>query len=167
MKNKPAYTNSDIANALEKYSNMVRRICFLYLKNSDDVDDVFQEVFLALLKNNTKFETSEHEKAWLIRVTINKCKDLLKSFWHRNIDSFDDTQEIIFETKAENELMHVILTLPKKYKDVIYLFYYEDYTVPEIANLLHEKENTIYSQLHRARNLIKEKLGGTEYEYYY
>lgn len=167
MKNTPTYTNSDITSALEKYSDMVRRICFMYLKNRDDVDDIFQEVFLSLLKNNTKFETSEHEKAWLIRVTINKCKDFLKSFWHRNIDSFDETQELVFETKAENDLMHIILTLPKKYKDVIYLFYYEDFTVPEIANLLHEKENTIYSQLHRARNLIKEKLGGTENEYYY
>lgn len=167
MKNTPTYNNSDITDALDKYSNMVRRICFLYLKNSADVDDTFQEVFLTLLKNNTKFETSEHEKAWLIRVTINKCKDLLKSFWHKNMDSFDEQTEMIFETKAENELMHVVLSLPKKYKDVIYLFYYEDFTVPEISRLLNEKENTIYSQLHRARNLIKEKLGGTEYEYHF
>lgn len=165
MTHTPSDKIRDITSQLNKYSDMVRRICFLYLKNSSDVDDIFQEVFLALLKNETVFESADHEKAWLIRVTINKCKDLLKSYWHRNVDSLED-KEVVFETKSENELMQVVLSLPSKYKDVIYLFYYEDYTVPEIAKLFNEKENTIYSKLHRARNLIKEKLGGSEYEYH-
>lgn len=160
-------TNNDIEMVLKKYSDMVRRICFLYLQNSSDVDDVFQEVFLKLLKNHKSFENEEHEKAWIIRVTINKCKDILKSFWKKNIYSIENINniEFQFEHKAENELLKVVLALPKKYKDVIYLYYYESYTVPEMARLLNKKENTIYSNLHRAKKLIKERLGSKEGEY--
>lgn len=149
--------NDKITETLEKYSDMVRRICFLYLKNNADVDDIFQEVFLKLLQRKTPFDSDEHEKAWLIRVTINKCKDVFKSFWHRNIDPIENT-EIIFEEKTDKELMQIVLTLPKKYKDVIYLYYYEGYSVPEMSRLLDKKENTIYSHLHRAKELIKERL---------
>lgn len=167
MKTSANHSNRDITKALESYSNMVRRICYLYLKNNSDADDVFQEVFLALFRAPVQFESSEHEKAWIIRVTINKCKDYLKNFWYRNTDPLEHAKEQVFETEKENELMHVISSLPKKYKDVIYLFYYEDYTVPEISAMLKEKESTIYSQLHRARKLLKEKLGGTENEFHY
>lgn len=155
--------NEKISVALKKYSDMVRRICFIYLHSSADVDDIFQEVFLKLLQNETKFESDEHEKAWLIRVTINKCKDMLKSFWRKKVDATESIEMINkagFEDKAESELMEIVLSLPDKYKDVIYLFYYEEYTVPEIAKLLKKNENTIYSHLHRARALIKQKLGG-------
>lgn len=162
--------NQKIAGTIEKYSDMVRRICFIYLNNSTDVDDVFQDVFLKLLQNKSQFESSEHEKAWLIRVTINKCKDILKSFWRKKIDLTENMEvqsKFNFEDKAENELFNVVLSLPDKYKDVIYLYYYEEYTVPEIAKLLKKKENTIYSHLHRARGLVKEKLGGDKDEYSY
>jgi RNA polymerase sigma factor (sigma-70 family) len=156
--------NANIAAALEKYSDMVRRICFMYLHDYADVDDVFQEVFLNLIQKKTPFENAEHEKAWLIRVTINKCKNNLKSFWRKNTDSIEN-MELPFEDKAENELLQVVLSLPQKYKDVIYLYYYEGYTVPEMAKLLKKNENTIYSHLSRARALIKQKLGGKEYDY--
>jgi RNA polymerase sigma factor (sigma-70 family) len=164
MEQKQVDINENISAALKKYSDMVRRICFLYLQNSTDVDDVFQEVFLKLLQNKTPFRSEEHEKAWLIRATINKCKDLLKSFWRRNTDSIEYI-DLPFEDKTEGELLQVVLSLPRKYKDVIYLHYYEEYTVPEMAKLLNQKENTIYSHLHRARALIKKKLGGKEYDY--
>ncbi len=156
--------NEKITETLEKYSDMVRRICFLYLKNSADVDDIFQEVFLKLLQRKSPFDSDEHEKAWLIRVTINKCKDVFKSFWHRNIDPIENA-ELIFEDNADKELMQVVLSLPKKYKDVIYLYYYEGYSVPEMSKLLDKKENTIYSHLHRAKALIKEKLEVDNHDY--
>ena len=164
MEQKPFDINSSISSALQKYSDMVRRICFLYLHNSADVDDVFQEVFLKLLQNKTPFESAEHEKAWLIRVTINKCKDMLKSFWRKNIDSIEN-MELPFEEKSENELLQVVLSLPEKYKEVIYLYYYEDYSVPEMARVLNKSENTLYSHLYRARALIKKQLGGKEDDY--
>jgi RNA polymerase sigma-70 factor (ECF subfamily) len=156
--------NYNIEVVLEKYSNMVRRICFMYLHNMADVEDVFQEVFLKLILKKEKFESEEHEKAWLIRITINKCKDLLKSFGHRNVDTIEDL-ELPFEDELEGELLKVVLELPEKYKEVIYLYYYEEYTVPQIAKLLKTSHNTIYSQIDRAREIIKQKLGGKENEY--
>ncbi|MGE5628128.1 MAG: RNA polymerase sigma factor [Solirubrobacterales bacterium] len=164
MKQKSLDTNSNITLALETYSDMVRRICFLYFQNSADVDDVFQEVFLKLLQNKIPFESPEHEKAWLIRVTINKCKDILKSFWRKNIDTIENL-ELPFEDEAENELLKVVLTLPEKYMEVIYLYYYEGYSVPEMAKMLGKSEGTLYSNLSRARALIKQKLGGKESDY--
>lgn len=160
MEKTPFGTNDVITEVLEKYSDMVRRICFMYLRNYADVEDVFQEVFLKFLQCNINFENEEHKKAWLCRVTINKCKDICKSFFRKHICSIEGL-ELPFEDPKENEVMSAVLALPPKYKDVIYLFYYEDYTVPEMAKLLKEKGNTIYSKLHRARELLKQKLGGT------
>ncbi|MDD2393203.1 MAG: sigma-70 family RNA polymerase sigma factor [Eubacteriales bacterium] len=157
--------NADsVIRALEKHSDMVRRISFMYLRNKDDVEDVFQEVFLKLLLKKPDFESDEHEKAWLIRVTINKCKDLTSSFWSRNVDTLEG-REIVFEDKAESVLMEAVVNLPKKYKDVIYLFYYEGYSAGDIAKMLNRKENTVYSDLHRARNILRDKLGESADDY--
>jgi RNA polymerase sigma factor (sigma-70 family) len=154
--------NDYIVRALDKYADTVRRICFMYLKNHDDVEDIFQDVFLQLHRYDKGFESDEHEKAWLIRVAINKCKDLHKSFFKSRVSSLND-MEIPYEDKAENDVMQEILALPQKFKDVIYLFYYEGYSVPEISKILGKKENTIYSQMHRARLMLKEKLEGKTY----
>ena len=159
-------TNDVLTEALQKYSGMVRKICFMYLRNYADVEDVFQEVFLKLLQRDIPFENDEHIKAWLCRITINKCKDLCKDYFRKNTCSIEYL-ELPFEDKKENHLMTAVLSLPPKYKDVIYLFYYEEYSVPQIAKLLHQKENTIYSNLHRAREVLKRKLGGLEYVYDY
>jgi len=159
---KTSHGNYDVATeALKNYADMVRRVCFIYLRNYADVEDAFQDVFLKLMQSETKFEDEEHIKAWLCRVAINKCKDMCKSFFRKNVSSIEDI-EIPFEDKVESDVMTAVLSLPPKYKDVVYLFYYEDYTVPEIAKLLGIKENTIYSNLHRARELLKKELGGLE-----
>lgn len=159
------FENDDkIGVALQKYSDIVYRICFIYLRNSPDIDDVFQEVFLKLLQKNLPFESEDHEKAWLIRVTINKCKDVVKGFWQKNINLVENV-ELPLKDSAGNELLQVVLSLPQKYKDVIYLYYYEEYTVPQMAKLLQRNENTIYSNLHRAKGLLKQKLEGKEHEY--
>ncbi len=149
--------NDRIVRALEKYADTVRRISYIYLKNSFDVEDIFQDVFLQLFRYEKSFDSDEHEKAWLIRVTINKCKDFHKSFFRSRVCPLEEL-EIPFEADIENEVMREILALPQKYKNVIYLFYYEEYTVPEISEILQIKENTIYSHLHRARKILKEKL---------
>ena len=157
-------TNDVVTESLQNYSNMVRRICFMYLHHREDVEDVFQEVFLKLLQSDVVFENEEHRKAWLCRITINKCKDLCKTFWRKQVDSIED-QEIPVNDPVESEILQAVLALPTKYKDVIYLFYYEEYSAAEIAALLHLKENTVYSHLHRARELLKHRLGGCDYEY--
>ncbi|HEX2938559.1 MAG TPA: sigma-70 family RNA polymerase sigma factor, partial [Ruminiclostridium sp.] len=102
-------------------------------------------------------------KAWLCRVTINKCKDFHRSFFRKNVSSIDDV-DITFEDRLQSDLMTEVLSLPPKYKSVIYLFYYEDYTAAEISKILGIKENTVYSHLHRAKALLKAKIGESYYE---
>jgi len=155
--------NDRIAAVMHKYSDMVYRICFIYLGNRPEVDDVFQEVFLKLFQKNTSFTSEDHEKAWLIRVTINQCKDVLKGFWWKKIDLVENI-ELPEHNSDERDVLMLVLSLPQKYKDIIYLYYYQEYTVPQIGQLLKRSENTIYSQLHRARELMRQKLEGKGHE---
>jgi len=155
--------NDRISAALQKYSDTVYRICFIYLGNRPEVDDVFQEVFLKLLQKKISFTSTGHEKAWLIRVTINQCKDVVKGFWWKRIDLLENV-ELPEHDPDERDVLMVVLSLPQKYKDVIYLYYYQEYTVPQMGQLLKRSENTIYSQLHRARELMRQKLEGKGHE---
>lgn len=151
----------EATRAIEVYGDTIRRICFVHLKNYADVEDVFQEVFLKYILYTGEFESDVHEKAWLIRVAINACKDLLKSFFRKKVHSIEDVDIAPFYLQEdEKELLDHVLRLPPKYKDVIYLFYYEGYTAVEIAKILGKKENTIYSWLSRARAQLKNELGG-------
>lgn len=159
--------NQAISEALSKHGDMIRRICFIYMRSGHDVDDIFQDVFLKLLQRQTPFESEEHEKAWLIRVAVNRCKDTLKSFWRSKVDLADISPVLASpgDDPREGEILEAVLALPPKFKDVVYLHYYEGYTVPEMARILERKENTIYSHLHRARALLRTKLGENTDEY--
>ena len=107
------------------------------------------------------FENSEHEKAWLIRVTLNACKDLKRKLFRHGTVPLEVLAEEAASVKPEQmEILETVLALPAKYKDVIYLHYYEGYTAREIGTMLHKKENTIYSLLSRGREILKQKLGG-------
>jgi len=134
----------------------------MHLKNRSDVEDVFQEVFLRYALHAAPFESDSHEKAWLIRVSVNACKDLLKSFWRRRVSSLEDTDTTHIAVSGEHsEVLDAVLRLkPPKYRDVIYLHYYEGYKASEIAAILRQKENTIYTWLDRARKQLKSFLGG-------
>lgn len=144
--------------ALERYKDDVYRICYLYLRNKAEVDDAFQDVFLKYMQTNKEFESDEHEKAWICRVTINKCKDIVKSFRYKFI-SLDNIPELTYESEKDSTVLDTILSLPHKYKAALYLHYYEGYKASEIAIILGSSENTVYSQLSRARVLLKERLG--------
>lgn len=161
MGNTSSGTNDVVIKALNTYSDLVRRICFMYLKNKSDVEDIFQNVFLKLLQHKEPFENEEHEKAWLCRVTINQCKDFHKSFFRKNVCSIDNL-EIPTEDKVEEGVLREVLLLPQRYRNVIYLYYFEDYTVSEIAKILGEKENTVHTHLRRAKAMLKNRLRGFE-----
>lgn len=156
-------TGDKVTLALEKYSDMVYRICLMYLKSKAEAEDAFQDVFLKFMQAGKKFESEEHEKAWLCKVAFNRCKDLLKSSHYRLVN-IDDIPEPSYEAPYDKTVLEAVLALPAKYKDVIYLHYYEGYTASQIAKILHCRENTVYSQLSRARELLKERLGD-EVEY--
>lgn len=147
--------------AVEQYADMIRRICFVHLKNQSDSEDISQTVFLKYILYSGAFENAEHEKAWFARVTINACKDWMKSLLRRPTAPLEVlSEEAAAVSGDDRELLEIVLALPTKYKNVIYLFYYEGYTAVEIAKILGKNENTIYSLLSRGRTLLKEKLGG-------
>ncbi len=149
--------------AIERYSDMISRICLVHLKNRTDMEDVFQTVFLKYLLYEESFENEEHEKAWMIRVTINTCKDFLKNLFKRKTLPLNELiSESVHVSQDHQEVLYAVLSLPPKYKDVIYLHYYEGYTALEIGRLLNKKENTVYSLLKRGREQLKEILGGDD-----
>ena len=151
--------------AVERYSDMVRRLCMIHLKNYADTEDIFQAVFLKYVLSSVSFENEEHEKAWFIRVTINACKDLLKSFFRSRTVSLDEIAEQSSEMpKDDREVLEAVLSLPPKYKDVVYLHYYEGYTAPQISRILGKNVSTIYTLINRSRQLLRDKLGGDGYE---
>lgn len=121
--------------AIDRYADLVRRVCMIHLKNHADTEDIFQTVFLKYVTGTTEFESEEHEKAWFIRVTINACKDLLRSFFRSRTVSLDDLLEQPDQVPEDHrEVLEAVLALPDKYRDVVYLHYYEGYTAPENRN---------------------------------
>jgi len=155
----------EVNSAIERYSDTVRRICMIYLKNQADTEDIFQTVFLKYVLSSVSFESAEHEKAWFIRVTINACKDLLRNFFHSRTVSIDEITEQAAEMPSENkEVLDAVLSLPQKYKNIVYLHYYEEYTAPQISKILGINVNTVYTCLTRARQMLRERLKGDDYE---
>lgn len=137
----------------------------IHLKNYADTEDIFQTVFLKYVLSSVLFESEEHEKAWFIRVTINACKDLLKSFFRSRTAPLDEIMEQPAKLPPDHrEVLEAVLSLPQKYRDVVYLHYYEDYTAPQISRILGKNVNTIYTLLNRSKQLLREKLGGDGYE---
>ncbi len=137
----------------------------VHLKNYADTEDIFQTVFLKYVLSSVSFESEEHEKAWFIRVTINACKDLLKSFFRSRTVSLEEVLEQPSKLWPDHrEVLEAVLSLPQKYRDVVYLHYFEDYTAPQISRILDRNENTVYTLLTRSRKMLREKLGGDEYE---
>lgn len=152
--------------AIEKYGDMVKRICFLHLKNEFDTEDIFQNVFIKYLVYEGEFENSEHEKAWFARVTINLCKDFLKSAFRKNTVSMEYLSENTpaAQDEEKREVLRAVLSLPDKYKNAVYLHYYEGYTASEIGKIIGKKENSVYTLLARAREKLKKILGGDDFE---
>ena len=134
---------------------MVFRVCMSYLKNRDDAEDAAADVFLRLWRSNKSFPSEEYEKAWLLRVTVNRCLDHWKKRDNRH-ESIDDHVLIQGgDPFSEDETLAAILELPERYKAVIYMYYYEGYTSKEIAAILRKPPSTIRSHLQEARRYLK------------
>ena len=122
-------SEQETIRAIERYSDTVQRLCMVHLKNDADTEDIFQTVFLKYVLSSVSFENDEHEKAWFIRVTINACRDLLKSFFRRHRLSLDEAAEHPAEPPPDyRDVWEAVFSLPQKYRDVVYLHYFEDYT---------------------------------------
>ncbi len=148
----------ELTEHIQRYSGLVYRIAFCYLRNQADADDILQDVFLELFTYNKTFHDEEHIRAWLIRVTVNKCKNLLNSFRYRMSLPIESAENIPSEQEPQNDLLPIILRLPPKYRIVMYMFYYEDQPVAKIAQMLDIKPSAVTTRLSRGRNLLKELL---------
>ena len=154
-------SEEEASRAIDLYADTVRRICMIHLKNYADTEDIFQTVFLKYVLHTAPFDSQEHEKAWIIRVTINACRDLLRNVCRNRTVSLDELIEKSQElSEPGSELLEAVLSLPWKYRDVIYLHYYEGYSAPEISRILNRNVNTVYTLLTRARKLLKNRLEG-------
>lgn len=149
----------------EKYQNNLYAVAFNVCRNAEDAEDVVQDTFIQYYSIRKQFDNEQHIRAWLIRVTINKAKNMNRTFWRKNKMSLEDYMEtLLFETPESGELFEAVMNLPEKYRIVIHLFYYEDYSVREIAGILKLSEGNIKVRLSRARSLLKDKLQ-EEWEY--
>ncbi len=153
-------TKDYISDLLDKYGDMVLRIAYTYLKNRADAEDIVQDVFLRIIDKKPSFNDENHEKSWLIRATINMCKNKVNLFWNKNKCSIDDVQEFAVSDKynTDTSVFQAVMALGEKYRVVVYMYYYEGYSTPEIAKVIGKSETTIRSLLHRARNKLKDML---------
>lgn len=157
-------TNEQFTRYAERYINTVFRVAFHYTKSSADAEDVTQNVFLKLLRQDKVFESDEYVRNWLIRVTLNECKNLVRTRWWRHESYEDYAASLTFEKPAHSDLFYAVMELPKRYRIPIYLYYYEEYSTQEIADILKVPKSTVCTQLKRGRELLKKSL--TEVEEY-
>ena len=153
-------TGKEITEIYNRHLNTVYRICFSFMKNTADTEDMVQETFLRLLSSGVGFVSEEHEKAWLIVTASNLCKDTLKKWW-RNMEDIDDPTLGLQQPPFEiDSVLDAIMRLPAEQKCAVYMYYYEGYSTAEIAGYLHCPQATVRSRLSRARKTLKHKLGG-------
>ena len=151
-------TDEEFVKIYNRHVDTVYRICYSFLKNPSDTEDMVQETFLKLLSSGKRFESENHEKAWLIVTASNACKDVLKHWWRKNkalSDCGELAQDVPFEVDG---ILSAILELPPDYKTAVYLYYYEGYSTPEIAEMLRCPQATVRSRLARARKLLEKEV---------
>ena len=144
---------------IEKYKDNVFAAAFNVCKNAADADDVVQETLIQYHTANKQFESEQHSRAWLMRVAINKAINLTHSFWRRHHVPLEDYMEhLVFKTQEDSSLFEEVMRLPEKYRIVIHLFYYEDYTIREIAQITRVTKGNVKVRLTRGRKLLKNAL---------
>ena len=141
-----------------RYQDIVYRIAFTYCRNTADAQDITQEVFVRYLNKTPTIAKEEHLKAWLIRVTVNVSKNLLRSAWHKKTVPLSEQEPLHPDDPSSADTYHAVMSLPEKYRSVVMLYYFEDYSVKEVAQILHRTETSVQTQLQRARAMLKTKL---------
>lgn len=182
---KDSEEKNDIPREIERlincYGDDVLRVAYLYVKDKHKAEDIFQEVFIKVFKKYDTFKGNSSEKTWIMKIAVNVCKDYFKSFWIKrvflNSDREEDRETYAEEYKDESledgiiksmeskELLNEVMNLPIKYKEVIILYYYQQFSSKEISEMLKLPEGTIRTRLFRARELLKKNVTGRiEYE---
>ena len=151
-------TKEEFTCLARKYMDTVFRVAMNYLKNKTDADDVTQNVLLKFYKSDVDFESEEHVKHWLIRVTLNECKNFLRFPWQKYASLEDYMETLQMPEPEHREMLNAVMALPTKYRMILYLYYYEGYSVGEMSKMLDRKESTIQTQLATARKKLKIEL---------
>ena len=146
------------------YADAILRLSYTYLKNTHDAQDICQTVFVKLLTEPREFDSPDHERAYILRMAVNACKDLLKSPWRKRTCGLEACAQVPAPEAADGSLLAAVNSLPPHYRAVIYLYYYEGYQASEISAILGIPAATVHTRLARGRAKLKELLGGTEYE---
>lgn len=155
-------TDTQFTAFARQYLDTVYRVALNYIKSPADAEDVTQNVFLKLLQSRKRFDGDAHVKNWLIRVTINECKNLVRSKHWKEEPLEPYAAQLVFENPEQSELFYSVMELPAKYRIPIYLFYYEEYSTQEIAQILKIPKSTVCTQLRRGRDLLREAMGKEE-----
>lgn len=151
-------TKEEFTCLAQKYMDTVFRVVMNYLKNKTDADDVTQNVLLKLYKSDMHFESEAHIKNWLIRVTLNECKNLLRFPWQKHVPLEDYSEMLQIQEPEHRDMLKVVMALPVKYRMILYLYYYEGYATAEIAELLKVPNGTVRTRLARGREQLKKML---------
>ena len=148
-----------IQELVERYQNSLYAVAFNVCKNQQDAEDAVQDTFLQYYNSKKEFESEQHIRAWLLRVVINKARNINRTFWKKNKCSLEDYIETLtFPNSQSRDLFEEVMKLPDKYRIVIHLFYYEDYSVREIADILKLSESNVKVRLSRGRALLRDSL---------
>ncbi len=151
---------NELISAVQRNSNRLYRIALSFTKNHHTAEDIVQDTFLKLMKQNRVFETEGHLDNWLTSVCVNESKDHLKSFFRKNVMTLEQAEELYtFDKPKDLDLFNAVMSLPKKERTVIHLFYYEELSIKEIADVMKISESAVGTRLHRARKHLKEMLG--------
>ena len=156
--NKTKEFNSAFSDTVKKHSDLVYRICFLYMKNKTDAEDAYQDTFLKLYTSDIDLNNDTHVKAWLITVAGNVCKNSLKKAKLRTHEELNEEICGMIDDTTQKDVVTAVMALPEIYRQIIYLYYYEGYSTAEIAKLESCKEATVRTRLARGRELLKQAL---------
>lgn len=151
---------NDVERAVQLYGRKVQSLAFVYLKNRFDAEDAAQDAFLAYFQKAPLFLSAQKEKAWLMQVTVNRCKDMLRA---KHREELPLTEDISYLPQEESQVLEAVLSLEEIYRISIHLHYYEGYSLKEIGKLLGVPSGTVGSWLSRGREQLKRMLGGNEY----
>lgn len=157
--------NERAEHLAQTYADAILRLSYTYLKNTHDAQDICQTVFVKLLTEPRDFETPEHERAYVLRMAANACKDILKSPWRKRVCGLEACAQIPAPEAADGSLLEAVEQLPPHYRAVIYLYYYEGYQAAEIGHILGVPTATVHTRLARGRAKLKDLLGGDNYEH--
>lgn len=153
-------TNEELTQMYDRHVDTVYRVCYMFMKNKSDTEDMVQNTFIRLMRDNTVFQSTEHEKAWLIRTATNLCKDHLKHWWSKTVGIDSAADVSVEQPDITDGTLEMVMALPPKYKTAVYLYYYEGYKTDEIAKLLDKSQSTIRGYLFKGRELLKMEMEG-------